>query len=84
MTVPHRDDVACVATLRPDHHHQPAVEMTRGDETRLAIIEPIVDDRCGTAIEYLVGSREIQPAMPPRQVRFAGSKVISMNLLYPQ
>ena len=45
-----------------------AVEVTRADETRLAIIEPVVDDRCGAAVEYLASAREIQPAMPTRQL----------------
>jgi hypothetical protein len=67
MTVPHGNDVARFATLGPDHHHQPAVVVAGGDETRLAIIEPTVDYCRGSASEYLAGSREIQTAMPERQ-----------------
>jgi hypothetical protein len=66
MTVPHRNDVAGLATLRPDHNHQPAVEMARADETRLAVIAPVIHDRSRTAGKYFFRSRKIQTAMPER------------------
>lgn len=65
--MPHRDDVARFATLRPDHDHQPAVELARGYKMCLTIIEPVVDDRRGAALEHFAGPRDIEPAMPARQ-----------------
>jgi len=51
--------VAGFTTLCPDHHHEPAIEMTRGDETSLSIVSPGIDDRGREAGEHLVGPREI-------------------------
>jgi hypothetical protein len=62
--------VARFATLRPDQHDQAVVEVTRADETRLAVVEPIVDDRRGATVEDLAGPREIETAMPARQLPF--------------
>jgi hypothetical protein len=61
--MPHRNDVARFATLRPDHNDQTTVEMPCADEPRLAVIEPVIDDRCGHACKHLAGSREIESAM---------------------
>jgi hypothetical protein len=36
MTAPHRNNVVDFATLRPDHHNQPPVEMARGDQSGFA------------------------------------------------
>src|ERR1700722_15407355 len=41
--------------------------MTCGDETRLAIIEPLVGDHRSSALEHFAGPHEIQAAMPERQ-----------------
>jgi hypothetical protein len=74
MTVPHRDDVAGLATLRPNHHYQPAVEMTRTDEAGLAVIEPLIGDCRGAAGKDFAGAREIQAAMPQCQIAFGRVK----------
>src|SRR6185295_12061384 len=68
MTVPHRNNVAGVATLRPDHDHQPAVEMARRDEAGFAVCEPVIDDGRRSAGKQLVGPREIESAMPQREI----------------
>ena len=60
--------MASIATLRPDRHNQPPVEMTRADEARLAIIEPIIDDRRDAAGKHLAGPRGIKTAMPEREI----------------
>jgi len=56
MTVPHRDDVAGLATLRPDHHDQTAIEMSRSDEPRFAVVEAFVNDGRRQPGKHLAGS----------------------------
>jgi hypothetical protein len=58
----------------PNHHHQPAVEMTRTDEAGLAVIEPLIGDRRGAAGKNLAGPQEIQAAMSQRQIAFGRVK----------
>lgn len=66
--MPHRDDVARFATLRPDHNHRPAVELTGGDETGFAAIEPLIDDGRSKTGKDFIGPREIQPATSEREI----------------
>jgi hypothetical protein len=68
MTVPHRNDTAGFAPLRPDYYHQPLVEMARGDKSYLAIVAPLIRDRCCAASKHLARSREIQSAKLERQI----------------
>jgi hypothetical protein len=63
MAMPHRDNVAGRVPLRPDHHHQASIEMTRSDEARLAIVAPVINDRRRSAGENLGGPCEIQSTM---------------------
>src|SRR5690606_29068749 len=83
MTVPHRDDVAGLATLRPDHDHHPFVENARCDESRLAIIEPLIDGGGGSSVEHFIGSCEVQAAIPQGEIALRRIEVISMNYCTP-
>ena len=49
--------------MRPDLHHETAVEMTRADEAGLAVVEPVVGNGRGVPGKQFVGASEIQPAM---------------------
>ncbi len=53
--------------------------MHRTDETHLAIVETVVDDRCGAAVKHFAGPGEIETAMPARQRTFRGIEVMSIN-----
>jgi len=70
--------VASFATLRPDQHHKPAVEVTGANEPGLAIVESIVHYGCGVSGKHLVGAFEIQTAMLQREIALHRSKVISI------
>jgi len=66
MAVPHRDNVTGPASLRPDHHDQTAVELTRCDEPRLAVVEAVVNDSRRQPGKYFVSPGEIEAAMLKR------------------
>jgi hypothetical protein len=68
MTVPHRDDVAGIATLCPDHNDQTSIEMTGANETHLTVIKAIIDNRCRQSGKHLSGSAEIQRAVFQRKI----------------
>jgi len=61
-------DMAGLASLRPDQHHQPAVEPAGRDEPRLAIVAPVSDDCRGAAREHFDSACEIQSAMLEREI----------------
>ncbi len=67
--------MASLAALRPNHHHQPAIEMARGEKPDLAVIEPFIDDRRGAAGKHFAGPREVQTAMPEREIAFGRIEV---------
>jgi hypothetical protein len=83
MTVPHRNDVAGLATLRPDHHHEPTIEVTRGDQAVFAVVEAVVADRCRRSGEHLGGALEVETPMLPRQIALDRIER-DLNLMYPR
>jgi len=60
--------VAGFATSRPDHNHQPPIEVARCDQAGLAIIEPLIHDRRAATGEDLISPRKIQTAMPKGKI----------------
>jgi hypothetical protein len=70
MTVPHGDNVAGFAALRPDHNDQASVEMAGSDEPRLAVIEAVIDNCCRQSGKQLTGPCKIESAVLKRQIAF--------------
>jgi len=60
---PHADDAAGVAPGRPDHHDKPGIQPTRGDESRLAIVLPVVRTRQVPAEKDFGGTLEIEASL---------------------
>jgi hypothetical protein len=58
---PHRNDVAGVAALRPDHYDKAAPKVTRSDHPGLGIVESRVLIVEGDPGENLCGVLEIEP-----------------------
>jgi len=83
MTVPHRDDVAGLATLRPGHNNQASVEMAGGNKTGLTIIETLVNHGRRQPGKYLASPGEIEAAMPQGEIALRRIKGDTHQLIVP-
>ena len=63
MTIPHRDDVARRAAIRPDHHHHPISEKAVGLIANFAIVLSIIDQRQRLPGKHPGRIEEIEPAL---------------------
>jgi hypothetical protein len=52
MTVPHRNNVACSATLCPDHHHHSPAEPTGCNFANFAMADLIAGEGSGSTGEH--------------------------------
>jgi hypothetical protein len=85
MTVPHRNNVAGCATLRPNPDDQSPVEMTGGDISRLGVVEPVIDNGRRLPGKDLAGLGEVEPAMLKRTIALDRiERDRHRYLLYPQ
>jgi hypothetical protein len=66
MGIPHRNNPPRTITGRPNHHNQPASEITRRDEPRLAIILPVIRQSGVQTHEHRASIGEIKPPMLKR------------------
>lgn len=61
-----------VAALRPADNHHPAIQAADRDDTRLAVVLPLVGPVEGQAAEYGPGIREVEPSLGKRPLALAG------------
>jgi len=65
--MPHADDASSCSAWRPSHDHKPRIQPSDCDESRLAIITPLVRASEMWAGKDLPGTAHVQPALLQRQ-----------------